>query len=54
MIHERNRGRKYRATVPLKSSQQQKTPGGKKYNFKLLRGQKNAEKCGIEAFKLRT
>jgi hypothetical protein len=33
----KNRGRKCRATVPLESSQEQKTPGAKIiYNFKLL------------------
>jgi hypothetical protein len=31
LIHGRNRGQKSCATVPLKSSQKQKTPGGKKY-----------------------
>jgi hypothetical protein len=30
LIHGRNRGRKSRATVPLKSCQLRKTPGGKK------------------------
>jgi hypothetical protein len=38
LIYEKNRGKKSCATVPLKSSQLQRTPGDQKtiFNFKLL------------------
>ncbi len=40
---------------PFKTSQKQKTPGGKKiYSFLLLHGRKYVENCGNEALKLRT
>jgi hypothetical protein len=55
LIPEKKTGRKSRATVPLKSSQKQKTPGGKRMStFKLLHGQNYAENCGSKALKLWT
>ncbi len=50
MVHEKYRGKKTCATVPLKSSKQQKTPGGKKY---IILSQKYAGNCRSETLKMR-
>ncbi len=50
MVHEKYRGKKSCATVPLKSSELQKTPGGKKY---IILSQKYAGNCRSETLKMR-
>jgi hypothetical protein len=56
LIHGKNRGRKSRATAPLKSSQYRKTPVGKKYFISRYSTAQNMPKiaevklssCGLE------